>query len=95
MSPNLEDEGQLNNLEYNNIDTMWSTFQLPIPIISKETYINDGPYDEWLLKALDLLRLLHTMNEQFNTQYTNAAQSNSISQRMKSQMKLACTLLER
>jgi len=90
MSPNLEDEGQSNNLE-----TVWSTFQLPIPIISKDTYINDGPYDEWLFQALDLLRLLHTMNEQFNTQYTNAAQSNSISQRMKSQMKLACTLLEK
>ena len=91
MSPNLEDEGQLNN----SLETVWSTFQLPIPIISKETYINDGPYDEWLFQALDLLRLLHTMNEQFNTQYTNAAQSNSISQRMKSQMKLACTLLEK
>ena len=83
-----------------DIDEIWSTFRLPIPRTSHKSTNNNenGPYDCWLLVALDLLRLLHTMNEQYNNN-NNTKQSNNNThdthQRMKSQMALACSQLNK
>ena len=78
------------------IDTIWSSFRLPIPITttnSNDNKTNGGPYDEWLLQVLDLLRLLHTMNQQYQTAKTsNSSAKNNL---MNSQMKLAYSHLDR
>ena len=79
------------------IDTIWSSFRLPIPITTtnsnNDNKTNGGPYDEWLLQVLDLLRLLHTMNQQYQTAKTsNSSAKNNL---MNSQMKLAYSHLDR
>ncbi|KAK1744915.1 vesicle transport protein USE1 [Skeletonema marinoi] len=70
------------------IDEVWSTFRLPIPIPYKGRQTNDQK--EWLVQAVDQLRLLQTMKEQFaNPNSGSSYRSPSKHQRMKGQINLA------
>ncbi|KAL7543593.1 hypothetical protein ACHAXR_012887 [Thalassiosira sp. AJA248-18] len=113
MAPINEDETkgeqQSSHHERERLDALWATFRLPVPIATKGKYNNvtgrDGGspssthHDEWLIQALDLLRLLHTMNRQFanpkarSNRISGAASSRS--RIMKSQMTLAYSSLEK
>ena len=60
------------------LDALFATFRLPVPIATKGKYTGDAAaltptshLDGWLLQALDLMRLLHTME----TQYANPIKS--------------------
>ena len=78
------------------INDVWNTFQLPIPIprksdegISRQT----DDQKEWLLQVVDQLRLLQTMKDQFANPNNGGApyrsSSSSKYQRMKGQINLA------
>eukprot|EP00984_Skeletonema_dohrnii_P015237 scaffold6538_cov113-Skeletonema_dohrnii-CCMP3373.AAC.1 len=74
--------------EMEEIDEVWSTFRLPIPIPYKGRQTNDQK--EWLVQVVDQLRLLQTMKEQFANPSSGASyQSSSKHQRMKGQINLA------
>lgn len=72
------------------LDALWATFRLPVPIATKGGFNNSSQLDQWLFQALDLLRLLHTMNNH-NTACASTARSRE--QIMSSQMMRAISLL--
>jgi hypothetical protein len=83
------------------LDALWATFRLPIPISSpaREGKHDNGDdpssgHDDWLLELLDLFRLLQTMDHQ----YKNSAQDQNrarTSRVMNSQVALAYSTLWR
>jgi len=74
--------------EMEEIDEVWSTFRLPIPIPYKGRQTNDQ--QEWLVQVVDQLRLLQTMKEQFANPNSGASyRSSSKHHRMKGQINLA------
>ncbi|KAL3762873.1 hypothetical protein ACHAWU_001020 [Discostella pseudostelligera] len=87
-----------NTLSYNDIDididALFSTFRQTFPI-PKSSYGNGNAksssfirgHDRWLLETLDLLRLLHTMNQQC---FVNASKDST---RMRRQIALAYSML--
>jgi len=90
-----KEEGQSSHNDLDQLDALWATFRLPVPIASKGKYDNHGgpptDHDEWLLKVLELLRLLHTMNQQYaKPKDNNYGRASRI---MNSQMALAYSML--
>eukprot|EP00986_Skeletonema_menzelii_P006083 scaffold2304_cov147-Skeletonema_menzelii.AAC.5 len=72
------------------INDVWNTFQLPIPIPRTGEGRQTDDQKEWLLQVVDQLRLLQTMNEQFANSNNNAPYRTSLKyQRMKGQINLA------
>jgi hypothetical protein len=82
------------------LDALWASFRLPIPIPVASEGKNDNcddpssGHDGWLLELLDLLRLLHTMDRQYanNAKDQNRARASRV---MNSQMALAYSTLSR
>ncbi len=72
------------------INDLWSTFQLPIPIPYKSRQTKNDQH-EWLLQVVDQLRLLQTMKEQYATSNCGAAYRSSLKHHilMKGQINLA------
>ncbi|KAL9181528.1 hypothetical protein ACHAXT_010333, partial [Thalassiosira profunda] len=88
------------------LDALWANFRLPVPVATPGNHKSgsDGPSasdarDDWTLRALDLLRLLHTMNEQHdNPQARSPRLSGYTPPRervMESQMSCAQSLLSK
>ena len=94
------------------LDALFATFRLPVPIATKGKYTGDAAaltptshLDGWLLQALDLMRLLHTMETQYanpNKSYNTplfSTGSDSLApcreKTMESQIRLAIKSLER
>mmetsp|Transcript_29545 Transcript_29545/g.63644 ORF Transcript_29545/g.63644 Transcript_29545/m.63644 type:complete len:134 (+) Transcript_29545:123-524(+) len=109
MTPIIEsNEEDPTHHDLDGLDALWANFRLPIPIATKGKYPTDDGnngysfakhHDEWLLQALDLLRLLHTMNQQYANPKA-AAQIRRLScatvprdRRMKGQITLAYSSL--
>lgn len=77
MAPitNSNEEEPSQQREVDPLDALWAGFRLPVPLAAKAkgerpADERDGPSssaqnDEWMLRALDLRRLLHTMGEQY------------------------------
>jgi hypothetical protein len=78
------------------INDVWNTFQLPIPIprkVGEGSIRQTDDQKEWLLQVVDQLRLLQTMKDQFANPNNDGApyrsSSSSKYQRMKGQINLA------
>ena len=72
-----------------DINEIWSTFRLPIPIPKENSRRNKNcDRSKWLLQVVDQLRLLQTMKEQYATTSSTRAVSNN-HRRMKGQINLA------
>eukprot|EP00579_Thalassiosira_antarctica_P009464 CAMPEP_0201918194 /NCGR_PEP_ID=MMETSP0903-20130614/7427_1 /ASSEMBLY_ACC=CAM_ASM_000552 /TAXON_ID=420261 /ORGANISM="Thalassiosira antarctica, Strain CCMP982" /LENGTH=354 /DNA_ID=CAMNT_0048454463 /DNA_START=68 /DNA_END=1129 /DNA_ORIENTATION=- len=101
MTPIIETkEEDQSHHELDQIDTLWANFRLPIPIATKGKYNTNGgddpssTHDEWLLQVLELLRLVHTMNQQYaNPKSQHYASTTSRERIMKSQVTLAYSML--
>jgi hypothetical protein len=81
----------LHDLEMEDINDVWNTFRLPIPIRDKLRRQNNSQ-NEWLLLVVDQLRLLQTMKEVYenpNNGNNGSLCRPSKHQRMKSQINLA------
>jgi hypothetical protein len=80
----------LHDLEMEDINDVWSTFRLPIPIPDKGRPQNhNNNQNEWLLQVVDQLRLLQTMKEQYSNPNDGTRYRSSKHQRMKGQINLA------
>ncbi|KAL7546971.1 hypothetical protein ACHAWF_010292 [Thalassiosira exigua] len=72
MSPSMEgqEDERSPTRDSDRLDALWATFRLPVPIAPVGGGLRgdrDGPspsdgHDDWLLRALDLLRLLRVMD---------------------------------
>mmetsp|Transcript_34275 Transcript_34275/g.73040 ORF Transcript_34275/g.73040 Transcript_34275/m.73040 type:complete len:1173 (-) Transcript_34275:73-3591(-) len=89
--------------DLDRIDAIWATFRLPVPIATEDKYdanhdggdASSARHDDWLLEALDLLRLLRTMNQQYANPKAHAPRTTSRERRMGCQIALARSALAR
>lgn len=92
-------KGAHNDIDH-QLDSLFSNFRQTIPIESSCNSIQINGRDRWLLEALDLLRYLHTMNQQYANDFTNDDDRHSRAARkkmvtMQSQIARAYSMLAR
>lgn len=90
------------NNDLEDLDALWASFHLPVPIAaprgggnthSSSSYSFANKNDEWMLEFIDLLRLLYTMDRQYANKNRDCFTSSK--KIMASQISLAYSTLSR
>ena len=89
-APKRDPAISLHDQDMEDINDVWNTFRLPIPIPQINSNNRSNNQNEWLLQVVDQLRLLQTMKEQYaNPNNGTPYRSSSRHQRMKGQINFA------